>query len=226
AIPTLEAAGDERSLGRAWLVIGAVLVDFKMQNARGEEAAEKAIAYYQRGGWSPSTCLGSLTGALHQGPRPVEAAISRCEQLLREHAGDRASEANVYSALAGLEAMDGSFDVGLAHLDAANVMYDELGLIVSVESSARNRALIEILAGRLEEAERHLREACGASIQRNEASFVSSQAAELADVLYRLGRYDDAQSWAKTARGQAGEGDLHAQVFWRSIEARLAGRSR
>src|SRR5262249_39177295 len=110
------------------------------------------------------------------------------------------------------------------HLDAANVMYDELGLIVSVESSARNRALIEILAGRLEEAERHLREACGASIQRNEASFVSSQAAELADVLYRLGRYDDAQSWAKTARGQAGEGDLHAQVFWRSIEARLAAR--
>jgi tetratricopeptide (TPR) repeat protein len=103
-------------------------------------------------------------------------------------------------------------------------MYEELGLIGSVESAGRDRAYIEILAGRLEDAERHLRESCEASIRRNESSFVSSQAAELADVLYRLGRHDEAQSWALTARDRAGEGDLHAQVFWRAIEARLAAR--
>jgi DNA-binding SARP family transcriptional activator len=224
AIPTFEAAGDDRSLGRAWLAIGAVLVDFKMRNARGEEAAEKAVSYYQRGGWSPSTSLAVLVGSLHWGPRPVEKAIARCEQLLSQHAGDRASEANVLYVLGGLEAMRGRFDEGLARVDAARAMYDELGLIASVEAMGRNRALIEILAGHLEEAEQHLRESCMASVRRNQASYVSSQAAELADVLYRLARYDEAQTWAHTACDQAGEGDLHAQVVWRAIEARLAAR--
>jgi tetratricopeptide (TPR) repeat protein len=86
------------------------------------------------------------------------------------------------------------------------------------------RAYVETLAGRLEEAEQHLRESCTASMRRNEASYVSSQAAELADVLYRLARYEEAQTWAQTARDHAGEGDLHAQVFWRAIEARVAAR--
>jgi DNA-binding SARP family transcriptional activator/tetratricopeptide (TPR) repeat protein len=224
AISTFEAAGDERSLGRAWLAIATVLMNFKLQNARAEEAAERAISYYQRGGWSPSTSLGVLTDALHWGPRPVEEAIDRCEQLLREHAGDRASEANVYSSLGLLEGMRGRFDTGLAHIDVTRAMYDELGLVSSVESSGRMRAYVETFAGRLEDAEQHLRESCEASIRRNEASYVSSQAAELADVLYRLARYEEAQTWAQTARDHAGEGDLHAQVFWRAIEARLAAR--
>ena len=224
AISTLEAAGDERSLGRAWLTIATVEVNFKLQNARGEEAAEKAVSYYRRGGWSPSTSLGVLATALHWGPCAVDESISRCKLLLEEHAGDRASEANVHSWLGGLEGMRGRFDVGLAHVDAASAMYDELGLIGSVEGADRQRAYIDILAGRLEEAEQRLRRSCEASIRRNEASFASSSAAELADVLYRVGRYDEAQTWAQVARERAGDGDLHAQVFWRSIEARLAAR--
>jgi tetratricopeptide (TPR) repeat protein len=224
AIPTLEAAGDERSLGRAWLAIARVLVNFKLQNAQGEEAAEKAVSYYQRGGWSPSSSLGVLVNALHYGPRPVEESIARCERLLREHAGDRASEGNVYLLLGGLEAMRGGFDLARAHLEAARAIFDELGLVGTLASTEHMRAHIEILAGRLEGAEQHLREACETSIQRSEASYLSSQAAELADVLYRQGRFDDAQQWAQTARDHAGEGDLHAQVFWRAIEARLAAR--
>jgi tetratricopeptide (TPR) repeat protein len=224
AIPTLEAAGDERSLGRAWLAIATVLVNFKLENAQGEEAAEKAVSHYQRGGWSPSTALSVVASALHLGPRPVEDAIARCEQLLSEHAGDRASEAGVQYWLGGLEAMRGRYDVGTAHVDTACAMYEDLGLLDMAEGAGRVRASIHILAGRLEEAEHHLRETCEASIRRNNASFVSSEAAELADVLYRLGRYDEAQRWAQTAREHAGEGDLHAQVFWRAIEARLAAR--
>jgi tetratricopeptide (TPR) repeat protein len=103
-------------------------------------------------------------------------------------------------------------------------MYEGLGLLSSAEGAGRTRASIKILAGRLEEAEQQLRETCEASIRRNEWSFVSSEAAELADVLYRLGRYDEAQTWAQIAGDNAGKGDLHAQAFWRAIEARLAAR--
>src|SRR5262249_46185979 len=106
AIPTLEAAGDDRGLGRAWLVIAVVLIDFKLQNAKGGEGAARAVSDYQRGGWSPSTSLGTVAGALFYGPCPVKEAIARCEELLAEHAGDRASEANVLLSLGKLEAME------------------------------------------------------------------------------------------------------------------------
>ena len=224
AIPALEAAGDDRGLGRAWLAIALVRVDFKLQNAEGEEAAEKAAALYRRAGWSPSSSLGILTGALFFGPRPVPGAIAQCEQLLIQNAGDRASEANVHLALGGLKAMGGDCDAGVVHVDTARSIYDELGLVTAVEGTANRRGFVEVLAGRLDEAEQHLRACCEASIRRNESSFVASRSAELADVLYSLTRFDEAQMWARIARDRAGQGDLHAQVSWRSIEAKLAAR--
>jgi tetratricopeptide (TPR) repeat protein len=224
AVPTLEAAGDDRSLGRTWLAVATVLVHFQLQNARGEEAAAKAASYYRRGGWSPSTSLETLAAALHYGPRPVDDAVGRCEQLLDEHVGDRASEANVVMWLGALEAMRGRFEAGRAFVGRAREIYEDLGLALAVPSTAAVLAKIDVLAGALDEAEQNLREACEASIHSNESALLSSRAAELADVLYLLARYDEAQGWAQTARDLASEGDLHAQVFWRSIEARLTAR--
>ena len=224
AIPTLEAAGDHRSLGRTWLAIAIVLAHFKMQYEKGEEAAARAATHYRRGGWSPSTSLETLASALHFGPRPVDDAAARCEELLADHVGDRASEANVLIWLGGLEAMRGRFDEGRSLVSRARAIYDELGLMLAVTTAETVRAKIDILAGVLDDAEQRLREACESSLQTNESAVLSSRAGELADVLYLLGRYDEAQEWARVARECAGEGDLHAEVLWRSIEARLAAR--
>src|SRR5205823_13274321 len=148
----------------------------------------------------------------------------RCEQLLDEYAGDRATEANVHLWFGGLEAMRGRFQHARAHIEDARGIYADLGLTTAFEQTAQMRGQIETLAGQPDDAERFLRESCEAHIRRHESSYLSSRASELADVLYRLGRYDEAESWARTAHEHAGVGDVHAQVFWRSIEARLAAR--
>ena len=224
AIPIFEAVGDDRSLGRAWLAIGTVLNNFRLKNAESEKAAANAVYHYRRGGWSPSSSLNILASALYFGPRPVEEAASRCQQLLDDHSGDRASEANILLWLGGLEAMRLRFDEARSLADRAAAIYEELGLGLAVAETRAQRAVTEMLAGQLETAEQQLRETCEAFIRLHQSSSLSSRAAELADVLYLLSRYDEAQTWAQTARESAGEGDLHAQVFWRSIEARLASR--
>src|SRR5205823_1132604 len=105
AIPVLEAAKDDRALGRAWFFIGHVKGGFRCDYAAWEDASTRAATYYTRAGWSPSIALKNLGVALYFGPRHVEDAIDRSQALLRAHEGDRASEANIVLWLGGLEAM-------------------------------------------------------------------------------------------------------------------------
>ena len=128
AIPTFEAANNDRALGRAWLCVGLVKGGFYCEYAALEEASARAAQYYKRGGWSPSTALENLGTALFFGPKPVAAALAQCAQLVGEHEGDRASEANIVAWQGGLEAMLGRFDQGRASVARARTIFQELGL--------------------------------------------------------------------------------------------------
>jgi DNA-binding SARP family transcriptional activator len=225
AIPTFERVGDHRSLGRAWVLIGHVEGNFHLQYAALERAAERAAYHYRVGGWSPASCLEALMNALYYGPRPVAEAVARCEDLLREHAGDVASEANVLQWLGGLEAMQGRFDEARAHIAQAGAIYETLGLALGVgDGCALVLADVELLAGRMDVAERHLQGACETCIRLNESTLLASRAAQLADVLCSLDRYDEAQAWTQVSRENADNDDLHAQASWRCVAARLSAR--
>jgi DNA-binding SARP family transcriptional activator len=224
AIPELESIGDDRSLGRAWLLIGRMRGDFQGDNTALEKASARAAEYYRRAGWSPSTCLGQLGGALHYGPHPVEEAIARLRALLQEREGDRASEAGILLWLSRLKAMHGDFDEARETVAAAGSLYEELGQTTAVPNCALAVAGIEVLAGRPEAAEPALREGCEACIRFNMSALLASVAAKLADVLYTLGRYDEAETWATTSREIAGPDDRDAQSWWRTVEAKLAAR--
>jgi DNA-binding SARP family transcriptional activator len=225
AIPTFERLGDHRSLGRAWVLIGHVEGNFHLQYAALEKAAEEAVYHYGVGGWSPSSCLALLMNALYYGPRPVGEAVGRCEDLLGEHAGDIASEANVLQWLGGLEAMQGRFDDARAHIAQAGAIYETLGLALGVgDGCALVLADVELLAGRMGVAERHLQGACKTCIRLNESTLLASRAAQLADVLCSLDRYDEAKAWTQVSRENADDDDLHAQASWRCVAARLAAR--
>jgi tetratricopeptide (TPR) repeat protein len=225
AIPTFETIGDHRALGRAFLHIGFTKGNFQLQFAALEDAAEKAAYHYRVAGWSASTPLGGLMNALYYGPRPVGEAIARCEQLLQEHAGDRGSEANVLQWMGGLEAMQGRFDAARAHIGRAKTLYEGLGLQLSAsDGCVMVLAEVELLAGRVEVAAQRLREACDTCIRLNESSYLASRAAQLADALYSLTQYDEAQTWTEVSRERADSEDLHAQASWRSIASCLAAR--
>ncbi len=226
AIPTFERFADDRSLGRAWLLIGFARGNFQCDNSALEEAAAKAADYYRRAGWSPSTSLSALASALYYGPRPVEEAITRCEQLLRDHAGDRASEANVLVWLGGLKGMRGCFNEGLALVERAKTVYEELGQTLAAgDTCGLVRAALHVLADEPQAAEDALRVSCETCIRLNESAFLASRAAELADVLHRQSRYGEAERWVAISRERAGAEDRDAQSSWRSIAALLAARS-
>jgi len=225
AIPVLEVAGDDRALGRAWLAIAHVRGGFYCQYAAMEDSAAQAAEYYRRAGWSPSTALNDLASALYFGPKPVEEAIAQCEALLREHVGDRASEANVVVWLGGLEGMRGAFETARNHVARAKERYLELGLTTAaVDDCGRLLAAVELGAGFPDRAEQALRECCAILQDRQQTQVLASRAGELAEALYAQGLYDAAEEWTNRARESAGEDDLDAALSWQPVETKLLAR--
>jgi predicted ATPase/class 3 adenylate cyclase len=222
AIPKLEAENDDRALGRAWLSVGHVKGGFYCQYGAWEEAATRASEHYRRAGWSPSTSLGDLACALYYGPRDVESAIARCEALLLEHDGDRASEANLLVWLGGLEAMRGHFSDARDLVDQAEQRYEQLGL--GTDPYLRLRGAVEMFAGAPDLAEAALRTTCTALQRREQTAVLATRAAELADAIFEQGRYDEAETWARVARESAGSDDLDATFAWRYVHARVLTR--
>jgi tetratricopeptide (TPR) repeat protein len=225
AIPILEQAGDDRGLGRAWYCVAYVRGGFYCEYAAMEEAAERVGTYYSRGGWSTSAAAEMLGLALYFGPRPVDEAIARLDQLSGEGSGDRAGEANSALWRGGLESMRCNFDLARAHVARARSLYLDLGLTTAaVDLCGRALAAIELLAGFPEVAERALREACARLQEVKETAVLATRAAELAAAIYERGLYDEAAVWAGLARESAGADDLDAALTRQPVEAKILAR--
>ena len=190
-----------------------------------EESAARAARYYRRAGWSPSTALENLGSALFYGPKPVESAIAHCEQLLLQHEGDRASEANIVAWQGGLEAMRGGFDEARALVARAKTIYQELGLQSgAVDICGRVLAAVEMLALRPEKAEEALRESCELVQRLRQTPLLATRAGELAAAIYEQDRYGEAEIWTELARDSAGTDDLDAAVSWQPTHAKILAR--
>jgi len=225
AIPELEQAGDDRALGRAWYCIAHVRGGFYCEYAALEEAAERVGACYRRAGWSYAAAADLLGLALSLGPRPVDEAIARLEELGRADTSDRAAEANFAVWLGRLESMRGNFDVARAHLEAARAAYRDLGLTTAVvDDCGRAEAAVELLAGFPELAAQALREACTLLRQLHHTAVLATRAAELATALYEQGSYDESAEWARLARESSGPDDLDAALTRQPVEAKLIAR--
>jgi tetratricopeptide (TPR) repeat protein len=225
AIPKLEEANDDRSLGRAWFSVAHVRGGFYCEYAAMEQAAEQMQACYERTGWSSSGAVDILGLALSFGPKPAGEAIARLENLRAAHTGDPATDANCAVWLGVLESMRGNFDLGRAHVEHARNSYGALGLTTAaVDQCGRAVAMIELLAGMPEVAERELRKACALLQEQHQTAVLATRAAELAVALYDQGRYDEAAEWSHLARESAGGDDLDAALTRQPVEAKLLAR--
>jgi class 3 adenylate cyclase len=222
AIPKLEAEHDDRALGRAWLSVGHVRGGFYCEYRAWEEAAARAADHYGRAGWSPSTSLGELANAMYLGPHEVTGAIAGCEALLREHDGDRASEANLLIWLGGLEAMRGHFSDARELIEQGRQRYEQLGL--ATDPYLRLQGAVEMYAGSPELAEEALRETCTTLREQGHTAVLATRAADLADTICEQGRYDEAEIWIHLARESAGGDDLDAAFAWRHVHAKVLAR--
>jgi len=224
AIPTFEGLGDDRALGRAWLLAGYVRGGLHCRNAEWGEAAERALVHYRRSGWPTAACFGEIATSLYYGSTPVPDAIRRCEELLGE-VSDRGGEAHVLVWLGGLEAFAGRLDRGRRLVDRAKTIFDDLGYRMAL-AYACGAVLgeIELLADRPRAGEESLRASCDVLGAMHEGAFLASRASELAEAIYRQGRYDDAESWERVAEEHAATDDIGAQFLRRAVGAKILAR--
>ena len=224
AMPVFESAQDERSSGRAWAASGFIHM-FRGENAAWEDAEERSRVNLRRAGWSASAAPGDIVAAAYQGPRPVREAISRFGELAEEIVGEPRAEAAILAFDAALQAMLGNFSEARDGLERARSIYDELGdrLHVARTYAALN-AHVETLAGNSDAAEAAWREGIAILDEIGDNTFVASHEAELADVLYAKGRYDEADEYSERARERASGDDIYTQVLWRLARAKVLAR--
>jgi tetratricopeptide (TPR) repeat protein len=225
ALPVLEAAGDDRALGRVWLLDATVRGGFYCQCEAMEQAAMRAVEHYSRAGWSPSTALGCVGYAFFLGPRPVASAIDELERMRGRFEGDRAAEANALLWLGSLEGMRGEIEKGRALVVTAQERYSELGLTAAVSDDCeRMLGFVELFDGGLTAAEKHFRASCTHIEREGRTQVLATRAGELAQVLYALGRHDDAQAWTELAEKSSGSDDLDAALAWQPVAGLLEAR--
>jgi DNA-binding SARP family transcriptional activator len=221
AIPVFEAAADYRCLGRAWLLLGWVHGGRRGQHKAREEAAERALSYYRKSTWPTSICAGEIANALYYGPAPVPDGISRCEALLHE-VTFRHGRANVEAYLGGLVAQRGDFEQARRLLASARATYDDLGQRTTAATfSGVILGDVELLADNAIAAEATLRWVCE-ELERTQAySRLASRAGDLAEALYRQGRFGEAAEWVAVGETHSAADDLDARLLWMPVGAKI-----
>ena len=224
AVPTFEILGDDRSLARAWLLIGYVRGGIHGDHAAWEQAEERALGYYRRTAFPPATCMQQIAAAVYWGPTPVAHGLEKCTTLL-EHDAGRFGRAAVMPFLGGLHAQAGDFTKARLLIDEAAGILTDLGAPTPVMVHCGTvRADVELLAGELEAAEATLREQCEYFERTRNRGTLAVRAAKLAEALYRQGRLEAAEQWAGVARSNTSSDDQSALLVLRPVEAKLLAR--
>ncbi|MFL6188128.1 MAG: AAA family ATPase [Actinomycetes bacterium] len=219
---------DQRGLAKAWGLLAA-LGFLRCRITEAEAAAGQAITHARLARDDPaeSWARGVLAQGAFWGPVPATDGIRRCQELLAQAAGNRRSELTALQSLAGLQAMAAQPEEALATVEQTLALAGDMGEN-RVASLAREFAASALaMAGELAAAERQLRQGIRVLERQGESGMRSNMTVDLAHVLHRLGRPEEALRVALAGRAIAAHDDLFTQVRWRGAAARslaLQGR--
>jgi class 3 adenylate cyclase/tetratricopeptide (TPR) repeat protein len=226
AIPELERLGDEQSLAVAWRIVAHVhLLD--LQGAKMEEALKHSIAHARRVGDRRAESEALLWRIRLQwfGPQPVDAGIRLCEQILAEAEMEPGLASVATQILGSLHGLRGDFDRGRALLEQADEVQLDLGMqIARAAGGSMMRASLEMLAGDSEAAERAMRRSVEILVEAGEKAFLSTALGNLAEAVYRQGRYDEAEQLALAADEAGGADDVETQRLSLGVRAKVLAR--
>jgi tetratricopeptide (TPR) repeat protein len=226
AMRVFEAARDHVGLAKCWRLL-AWTHGTSLQFGKAAEACERAIEHAEQAGDTRQLKLAATAyaAAAAFGPTPVGEAIERCEQMVRQVAGDRQSEATITAFQGSLLALQGSFEEARRLAARALAMLDELGLDVTYSHMCLEAWRIEMLAGDAEAAERVLRDAYGRLEAVGEKYLLSTVGGLLGQTLCELGRHDEAEPFSRAAQELATDDDVDTQTLWRCLQGKLLARS-
>jgi tetratricopeptide (TPR) repeat protein len=226
-IPVLEEAADHHGLALAWRLLTYSYMT-AIRWGMAAEAAEQTIRHAAQAGDEVMArrFAGLLAISVLSGPTPAGEAITYCETVLSQAAGDRRASARTEVALAYLEAMRGNFEVARVRYRRGRALLEEFGYRFFAALISLDSALVEMLAGDLQAAERELRGDYRTLEKMGERNYISTTAGMLAEVLYRQGRYRESSELAGVCRELASPDDVTSQFLWRCVHAKLLARDR
>jgi class 3 adenylate cyclase/tetratricopeptide (TPR) repeat protein len=222
AIHVFGELDDDFGLARAWKLSGQV--DWNLcRYDFAREADERALFYARRAGDENMVKHGvnSLMAGLRLGATPAAEAIERIEALMEQVAGNRPLEANALFLLAALRAMQGAFEEARAQYHEAKGIVEDMGLVYLTAARALHTEEVGLLAGDAEFAERELRAGYEILEAIGEQGVRSTMAAHLAEALFMLGRFSEAERFAEVAVQIASPDDVASQAWGRTVKARL-----
>jgi tetratricopeptide (TPR) repeat protein len=220
ALTLLEAHGDELGQCRA-LCLRALHAWVEGRSERADEDWERAAEHARRADDEAALfeILGWRCSAALFGPTPVPEAIRRCREIHEKVRTSPVAVAHTFQPMAALHAMAGDFDEARRLVRAGDEILGVLGGLTA--TVAQEEALVEILAGRPEEAEARLRYSYERLEEMGEKALLAGTAAMLAEILYAQGRYEQAADFCRASEEAAATEDLTAQVGWRGVRAKL-----
>ncbi|MFL5968874.1 MAG: ATP-binding protein [Gaiellaceae bacterium] len=225
AVPLFEQEADHRRLAKAWrLAMDAHGISYRFGDATA--AAERALRHARLGGDERGAAAAATSYAMAAvyGPTPVEEALARCEEALAATAENRRLNAFVTLLMSPLYAMSGDFATGRRLYQDAWASFDELGATLLAARTSLQSAAVELLAGDVVAAERELRRDYDTLEQWGEQYLRPTVAANLALLLCRQGRFEEAAEFARVAEEIAADDDVESQALWRSAKALILAR--
>ena len=221
--PEIERLNDARTLvSLRRLELSIAILRLADVDVAAERLLSAARAAGDRSNAFRATFFLAAWGVL--GPMPVEEALAATQGRSKTLAEGPVEEAAVEHIEGLLRGMRGEFDEGLRLIRRCRGIFAEFGLKFITVGTARDEALIGRYAGDPASAERALRPACDELRAMGETSSLSTLGAELADALYELGRYDEAEEASRESERLTQQADVASQIFWRRVRAKLLAR--
>jgi class 3 adenylate cyclase/tetratricopeptide (TPR) repeat protein len=222
AIPVLEELGDDEGLAAAW----GSLCEVGLMWCRASDieiASERAAFHAERAGDRSALSDAAswrITAPVLGMARP-EAGIQRCEDVRARLPDDRFIDALADMAQGDCAAQLGLFDEGRMKLRRAEETLADLGQKLWLGGISTNWGAFEVLVGDLEAAERTLRHGIEKLETIGEFGFRSTQAVNLAYVLYEQGRFAEAAEMIGVSESLGASDDLVNLVVGQGIRGKL-----
>jgi predicted ATPase/DNA-binding SARP family transcriptional activator len=194
AATVLDAEGDLYGLADALIYAGKLraILDY----APGYmEVLERAIACGRQSGNHRAQMQASSYLAVTFGmglPIPVDTAVARTEELLRDASGDTWAEAELLGSLAGLYAFVGRSADARAALGRSRSIIAGFGAELVLAENSVGAGLSELSLGDPVAAERHIRAGYETLQAMGERYYLAMGTVILAEALYDQGRFDEA----------------------------------
>jgi tetratricopeptide (TPR) repeat protein len=223
-LEVLEERGDEYGLAEG-LAVFATFQAWAGQSEAATAAFERSRELALRSGSRrlANVSFGFKTMLEAWGHLPADEGLRRCDELLPQHRGTDA-EGFLRNARGNYLSLLGEEEEARREVERAREIAVEFGYGLQATGAAMSRADQALRAGHPEQAEAAAREGLAGLSALGELGYASTLAAMLAQTLYVLGRYDEAEQTAQHVREIASAEDFDPQVRWRSVRAKVLAR--